>query len=283
QVLLAPIQPRSLIHSRCPDMNLSHKRVFRISRSLVIVLVSMVGGLSAQTTVGLAPALVTQDYKPGQPFAMEFAVSNGTSALMEMKGSVSDWWYDGNNEKTFGPPTSAPQSAANWIEVVPRVFSVPPKGTAKFKIIVTPPANAAPGGHYAAVFVESKPELTQAATAERKAVFTNVRLGSLILLTAENTATYDVAVSDALLTPPTQSHNLKVDVLLENKSNTHIFPQAQLAVLNEKNELVAKAEGEAKRFLPKQKDHLSVTWNGALPPGSYNAILTLIYGDGKVR
>lgn len=264
-------------------MSLSIARILRTSQLLVVVLASLLGVMTAQTTIGLAPAMVVQDYKPGQPFEMEFAVSNGTSAPVEMRGSVSDWWYNGNNEKTFGPPTNAPQSAANWIEVVPRVFSVPAKGTAKFKVIVTPPVNATPGGHYAAVFVESKPELTQAATAERKAVFTNVRLGSLILLTAKNTATYDIDVTDALLTPPTQSHNLKVDLLLENRSNTHIFPEAQLAVLNERNEVVAKAHGEIKRFLPQQKDHLSVTWDGSLPPGNYNAILTLIYGDGKVR
>jgi hypothetical protein len=264
-------------------MNLFLKHTFWILRAVLLVVASLACGLHAQTTIGLAPGMMIQDYKPGQPFQMELAVSNGTSAPMEMRGSVSDWWYNGNNEKTFGPPTNAPQSAANWIEVVPRIFTVPARGTTKFKIIVTPPANAALGGHYAAVFVESKPELTKAATAEHKAVFTNVRLGSLILLTAENTANYDVAVTDAVLTAPTQSHNLTLDLLLENKSNTHIFPQTQLAVLNEKNEVVAKAEGETKRFLPRQKDHLTVTWDGSLPPGSYNAILTLIYGDGKVR
>jgi len=264
-------------------MSLSLARILRTSQLLVVVFAPLPGVMSAQSTIGLAPAMVVQDYKPGQPFEMEFAVSNGTSAPTEMRGSVTDWWYNANNEKTFGPPTNAPQSAANWIEVVPRVFSVPARGTAKFKVIVTPPTNAASGGHYAAVFVESKPELTQAATAERRAVFTNVRLGSLILLTAEKTATYDIVVSDALLTPPSQSHNLKVDVMLENKSNTHIFPEAQLAVLNDKNEVVAKAKGEIKRFLPQQKDHVSVTWDGSLRPGNYNAILTLIYGDGKVR
>jgi len=264
-------------------MNGLPKRALLSFGSVLVVLAFLTGGIQAQTTIGLAPGMVVQDYKPGLPFEMEFAVSNGTSTPIEMRGSVSDWWYNGNNEKTFGPPTNAPKSAANWIEVVPRVFNVPPKGTTKFKVIVTPPVNAGPGGHYAAVFVESKPELTQPATAERKAVFTNVRLGSLVLLTAEHTATYDVAVTEAVLTPPTQSHNLKLDLLLENKSNTHIFPQTQITVLNEKNEVVAKAEGETKRFLPQQKDHLSVTWNGFLPPGNYNAILTLIYGDGKVR
>jgi hypothetical protein len=265
-------------------MNLSQNSLQTFRRILSFVFLSLsVISAGGQTTIGLAPGMVAQEFQPGKTFEAEFAVSNGTDAPMAMRGYVKDWWYNENNEKLFEPPSSTPQSAANWIEVVPRFFTVPPKSSFRFKIVVTPPVNATPGGHYAAVFVESKPELTQAATADHKAVFTNIRLGALIMLTTANTAKYDINLLDALLTPPTSSHNLKVDVLLENKSNTQIFPQAQLAVLNEKNEVVAKAEGETKRFLPQQKDHVSVTWDGSLPPGDYNAILTLIYGDGKVR
>jgi len=265
-------------------MNLSQNSLQTVRRILFLALLSFsVMSAGGQTTIGLAPGMVVQEFQPGKPFEAEFAVSNGTGAPMAMRGYVNDWWSNENNEKLFDPPSSTPQSAANWIEVVPRFFTVPSKSSFKFKIVVTPPANATPGGHYAAVFVESKPELTQAATADHKAVFTNMRLGALIMLTTANTAKYDIDLLDALLTPPTSSHNLRIDVLLENKSNTHIFPEAQLAVLNDKNEVVAKAKGEIKRFLPQQKDHVSVTWDGSLRPGNYNAILTLIYGDGKVR
>ncbi len=245
--------------------------------------VLLIAQVHAQTTIGLAPGMVVQNFKPGQPFQIEIAVSNSTSAPIQMRGTITDFWYNERNEKTFDPTSSSPQSAASWMEVVPRTFTIQPKSDFRVKVIVTPPSNASPGGHYAAVFIESKPELTQAATSEHKAVFTNMKLGSLVLLNAENTATYDIAVANAALTPPSASRGLKVDVLLENKSNTHIFPQVQLAVLNEKNEVIAKAQGEIRRFLPRQKDHVSVTWDGQLPAGNYNAILTLIYGDGKIR
>ena len=41
------------------------------------------------------------------------------------------------------------------------------------------------------------------------------------------------------------------------------------------------ADAEAKRFLPGQKDRLSVTWTGVLAPGNYSAILTVLYGEDK--
>jgi hypothetical protein len=53
-------------------------------------------------------------------------------------------------------------------------------------------------------------------------------------------------------------------------------------VLNAKNDIVAKAEGEIKRFLPGQKGHLSLRWGGTLPPGDYTALLTMVYGNDQL-
>ena len=149
------------------------------------------------------------------------------------------------------------------------------------QVIITPPLHVA-GGYYAVVFAESKPELTEASTADRKPVYTNMRLGSLILLSAENTEDYGVDVSDTQFTAPTANHPMKFDFLLFNKSNTHIFPETRVAILNSSHELVAQSEGEAKRFLPQQKDRLSVSWAGTLPPGNYTAILTVPYGPDRI-
>jgi hypothetical protein len=74
---------------------------------------------------------------------------------------------------------------------------------------------------------------------------------------------------------------MKLDVLLSNKSNSHIFPETKVAILNSRHELIAKAEGEKQRFLPGQKDRLTVSWAGTLPPGDYTAILTVLYGEDK--
>lgn len=261
---------------------LKNSALARFLRPAIFLAITAIAAAS-QTTIGLAPAMVMEDFKPGQSFEMDFNIANGTSVPMQMHGSISDWWYNQKNDKIFSPASAAPYSAANWMEVVPRTFVVPANGTFRFKVIVTPPPTVTPGGHYAAVFIESKPELSQAATQEHKAVFTNIRMGALVLLTTEHSEKYDIVVSDPELTPPAGNRNLKAEILLENKSNTHIFPQVQLVVMNDKDEVVAKAQGETKRFLPKQKDHLSVSWDGTLPAGSYSAILTLIYGDGKVH
>src|SRR5438876_3474235 len=150
-------------------------------------------------SLALAPAEFQYRFKPGQPFQFEVAVSNSSSSPMVMRANVTDLWFNEKNEKLFNAPGTSPRSAANWMEVVPPQITVPAGGSEKVRVIVTPPMQAA-GGYYATVFLESKPELAVSATAEHKAVFANIRLGSLILLSAEGSEEYGIQISDAELT-----------------------------------------------------------------------------------
>jgi hypothetical protein len=234
-----------------------------------------------QVNYGLTPAMVVKTFKPGQPFEIELVVTNGSPAPVLMRGLAMDFWYNKKNEKIFSPPGTMSHSASNWIEFVPRTFTVPGQSSASVKMIVTPPADAA-GSYYSVAFVESKPEMTRAATAESKAMFTNVRLGALILLSSDKSETYKIEVSDARFLPPGPNQDLCLDLVLDNQSNTHIFPRPQIAILNSRHELVAKADGEIKRFLPGQRERISVTWSGDLAADSYTAVLTMVYGDDKI-
>jgi hypothetical protein len=150
------------------------------------------------------------------------------------------------------------------------------------KAIITPPSDAR-GGYYAVLFVESKPVATNKQTEDGKRVFTNMRIGCLVLLTAKNTEAYNVSLDDLKLVPPSASQGLKLTFSLDNESNTHVFPQARLALLSSDRKLVGKAESEMKRFLPGQKDAMNVEWNGELSAGDYTAVLSLMYGGTHVE
>jgi hypothetical protein len=52
--------------------------------------------------------------------------------------------------------------------------------------------------------------------------------------------------------------------------------------VNARKQVVARADGDIRRFFPGQKDSLKLTWAGELPAGDYAAVLTVSYGDNKV-
>jgi hypothetical protein len=248
-----------------------------VTAALWLTLVNPAAGQS----LGLTPAEIRATFKPQQVLQFDLSVSNDSDTPVAMRGSVMDLWFDPTtNLKTFGTPGTLPRSAANWITFVPPTFTVPAHGTGKVKVMVTPPAQAS-GGSYAVLFVESKPELVQA-SAEAKPIYTNLRLGALMLLSAAGSEDYRVAITDTRLTPPTANRNLELTFALDNLSNVHVFPESHLTIMNARKQVVARADGEIRRFFPGQKDSLKLTWAGELPAGDYVAVLTVSYGDNKV-
>jgi len=256
----------------------------RIKHALFAITILLAIGwpsASRAQSLGLAPAQVVEKFKPGVPFEFELTTANSGDSAVEMNVEITDFWYNDKNEKTFGAPGTSPRSAANWIQFVPEHFEVGAHKSQKMRAIVTPPSDAK-GGYYAVLFVKSKPQLSFDKTKDGKSVFTNMRIGCLVLLSAEKSEQYKIAVSDLKLTPPTENHGLQLDFMIDNQSNTHVFPQPRLAILDANHKLVGKAEAEMKRYLPGQKDAMHVNWSGALNPGNYTAVLTIAYGEDLI-
>src|SRR4051812_16003747 len=204
---------------------------------MVVLLVFLLPFAAHAQGLAVAPATFDRTYKPGQPLELSFVVANDTNQTVIMQATAMDWWYNDKGEKVFASPGTYDRSAANWVEFVPRQFTVEPNKRQTVKALVTPPSTETPGGHYAILFVESKPELVQPGTATQKALFSNVRLGMLLMLAQENTAAYKLEVSDAALTLPDKNRNLKLDYQVYNRSNAHVFPQPTLAILDGNKQL----------------------------------------------
>jgi len=233
-------------------------------------------------TLGLAPAQVVQTFKPGVPFDFALSTVNNGENPVEMNVEITDLWYTEKGEKIFPAPGSSPRSAANWIQFVPEHFEIAAHTTQKMKAIVTPPSDAK-GGYYAVLFVVSKPQLSFDKTKEGKQIYTNMRLGCLVLLNAEDTADYKIALSNLKLTPPAANQGLDLTFDVANASNTHVFPVGRVAVLDSNRKLVAKAQSDMIRLLPGQKSSLKVDWSGSLPTGGYTAVLTVTYGEDRIE
>lgn len=250
--------------------------------ALLTLLAAMAASVGFAQSIALAPAQIVESFTPGVPFEYALAVQNRGDQPVELHVDVTDFWYNDKNEKLFNAPGTSTRSAANWIQFVPEKFEVPGGGSQKMKAVITPPADAR-GGYYAVLFVESKPADAHQQTSDGKQVFTNMRLGCLVMLTAKGTEAFNVNIGDLHLTPPSDNQGLKLTFSIDNQSNTHVFPQAHMAILNPDHKLMGKAETQSKRFLPGQKDTMEVDWNGELAAGDYTAVLSLVYGGTHVE
>ena len=250
--------------------------------ALLTLLAATAASVGFAQSIALAPAQIVETFTPGVPFEYALAVQNNGGQAVELHVQVTDFWYNDKNEKVFNPPGTSLRSAANWIQFVPEKFEVAPGSSQKMKALITPPADAR-GGYYAVLFVESKPVESNQESTEGKRIFTNMRIGCLVMLTAKGTEDYNLNIGDLSLTPPSESQGLKLTFSIDNQSNTHVFPQARMAILNPEHKLMGKAESPMKRFLPGQKDSMQVDWNGELAPGDYTAVLTIIYGGTHVE
>lgn len=248
----------------------------------VLLLLAIAPASLLAQSIALAPAQIVEDFKPGVPFEYALNVQNKGSQSVDLHVQITDFWYNEKNEKLFSAPGTSPRSAANWIQFVPETFQVPPGTTQQMKAVITPPSDAR-GGYYAVLFVESTPVPTNKQTDDGRRIFTNMRLGCLVLLTAKDTAQYNVNVNDLKIALPDANQSLRLTYDIDNESNTHIFTQGRLAILDPQQKLVAKAESDVKRFLPGEKDSMKVDWTGDLPAGDYTAVLSQVYADTRVE
>lgn len=246
-----------------------------------LLLLDLLSVPTAAQSLGLAPGEVREKFTPGVPFEISLATNNEGTTPVEMTVQVTDFWYNEKNEKVFPASGSSPRSAANWIQFVPERFEVPPHGNQKMKAIITPPSDAK-GGYYAVLFVQSKPQLSFTKS-NGQGVYTNMRLGCLVLLAADKTEEFQVELSELKVDPPTATQGLDLSFDLHNTSNTHIFPVARVAIVDTQKKLFAKAQSLEKRYLPGQKDSMHVNWSGSLPAGDYTAVLTLTYGEDQIE
>lgn len=256
------------------------KRIPLIFSFLIVSLLATPNGLCQ--AIALAPAQIVESFKPGVPFEYSLTVENKGADTVELHVQVTDFWYNDKNEKVFSAPGTSPRSAANWIQFVPEKFTVPPGESQKMRAIITPTVDAR-GGYYAVLFVESKPIASDKHTDDGKRIFTNMRVGCLVLLTAKDSEQYNVTLNHLKFSPPSDNQPLKLSFFVDNESNTHVFPLGRLAIINPDRKLVAKAESPIKRFLPGQKDTMEVDWNGELNAGDYTAVLSLIYSGTHVE
>lgn len=159
-------------------------------------------------------------------------VRNESSQERDVTVSISDFVVNDN----IGTPTviSATKednrwAASNWITVSPSSFKLKGGETKALSLIITPPANALPGGHYAMVI--HSPDVSVSLLNSTGASIQTM-VGTLVYITIPGDITQDATITEFSAPKFLEFGPVDFSTTIKNLSDIHIKPAGNITVTN---------------------------------------------------
>jgi hypothetical protein len=70
----------------------------------LLALLTIVTTIASAQSIGLAPAQLVSDFKPGVAFEQELSVANNGGEAVELHVQITDFWYNDKNERSSARP-----------------------------------------------------------------------------------------------------------------------------------------------------------------------------------
>lgn len=264
-------------------------RIIGISCALFIPL--SVAAQADSMSISVTPPLIQLTVGPGESWASSLKVINTNSYDVSYYASVVDFKAQGEEgEGTLiplvGGASSTPNSysLASWITLSPAPVRIKAGASGQIPFTVHVPADAEPGGHYAAILVGTQPGGVQLTGPSMKI---SSFVSSLVFVKIRGETTESGRIRE-FHTDKYVNDTPSADFLLrfENTGNTHIQPQGDIVIYNmwgkKRGELAVNENGNFGNVLPGSTRKFTFTWAGdtdLLDVGRYSAVVTLAYGD----
>jgi hypothetical protein len=227
-------------------------------------------------SLGLTPAMMDATVKRGGSYTNTFTLSNATNTRLRVRCSVSDYWYDKDNQRITGRAGTLPRSASLWVQFTPSEIIIEPHSSGSVNAIITVPQGAT-GGYYTVPVFETEPADASSPVLGTAQATLKIRLEGLLLLTTEAATEYNVGIMGGQISPPTSSSPLEISLEVQNRSTTHARVSGVFALFDAPGKLAGRGKIEEKRYMPGQQNFSKTVWAGELAPGHYTALITLTY------
>jgi len=171
---------------------------------------------------------------------------------------------------------------AEWIDITNEPITLAPGDSYQIPFTVTVPADAAPGGHFAAIMIGTRPP----DTAETFRINTSQIVTSLFFVriagdVIEDGSIREFRTTETFLSTP----NVNFEVRFQNKGNVHIQPQGEILIKNmwgkERGVIPINHRTHFGNVLPDSIRMFEFNWKGESQfsdIGRYSAELSLAYG-----
>ncbi len=266
-----------------------------VSSSKLLLLVILFVGLLGFTGVALAqsglsisvtPSLIELSVEPGRTWESSVKVINNNQFDLTVYANVVNFAPQGESGQGAFLPIEAggdKTTVAEWLTVSSDPIVIPRESSTEVPLLLTVPANAAPGGHYAAIMIGTKPPESSNITAVRTSqIVTALFFARVTGDVIENGTIRSFRPTDFVVGSPTATFELR----FENNGNVHLQPQGEIVIKNmwgaTRGLIPINRETHFGNVLPNSIRKFEFTWSGAFSLtdiGRYTAEVALAYGE----
>lgn len=266
------------------------KKIFALIFVFIIYYLLFIISVNAQETVnqsalGVSPAIMEEVLTPGKVIESKVTITNITNFPLPIKGTIKNFITDfGVLEKDRGI-----YDASAWFKLEPSDFILQPNENKEIKVIIAPPQNAEPGGHYATIYFQP---LIPREVLSPQTTYLAARVGILSLLIMKGDIVEKASLGDLVVSSAKkifkninfqQSRQIKIEIPFKNEGNVHLMPAGEAEIFNASGKLLEKIPFLENLILPKtEKIHL-LEWPVKKILGKFTIQVNFSYGSEQVK
>ncbi len=241
------------------------------------------------TSLSVTPPLFQLSAEPGQIWQSSIKVINTNDFPLTVYAQPVNFEAQGENGRGRFLPIleqeTDGQTLAEWISVSEAPIIIDPESSKEVPFVVNLPDEVPPGGHFAAIFIGTRPP----EETESMAVRTSQVVSSLFFLTVsgdviERGSIREFSVENSFTEVPTGRFVLR----FQNEGNVHVRPRGNITIYNmwgkERGVIPINQQGNFGNVLPSSVRKFEFSWAGEptlADIGRYTAEVVLGYGSNN--
>jgi hypothetical protein len=246
---------------------------------------------NAGLSLSVTPTLFQMSAVPEQTWQSGVKVINSNPFPLTIYAQVVNFAPQGESgEGKFIPvfeTATEGTTLAEWITIAREPITIAPEETQTIPFSVSVPKNAAPGGHFSAILIGTKPPESKG----KIRVSTSQVVTSLFFVRIAGDVLEEGSIREFRTTERfVQTPHADFEVRFENKGNVHLQPQGDIVITNmwgkERGVVPINSQTHFGNVLPKSIRKFEFSWKGEesfADIGRYKAVLTLGYGTDEKK
>ncbi|MFH1078138.1 MAG: hypothetical protein V1745_02550 [Patescibacteria group bacterium] len=178
----------------------------------------------------ISPIIVDLDVDPGKAAQGALRLTNDAEQTQTYYVTVNKFVAKGEEGQQEFLPEEDTTGLASWVTPETRTLNLGPKESKDFTYVVNVPESAEPGGHYAALFFSTRPEVDEASSS----VGMGAKTGVLFLLKVPGDIKEDARVESFRVSGGARLDRLPAyfELRVRNLGNVHFRPEGTIIIKN---------------------------------------------------